>query len=252
MFFLSMALGRKISIIEKKRKDNEILLNEHSKFMTMGQILAGVIHQLRQPIVYIGTLLSNLEALNFKKGGDEEELKVIDKIKSITKSMDKTIFDFYNFYSKDKSKNSFYLNELVSDVIAILSPSISKNGIKVIDRVEKLKVNSYQNSLSHILMIIIENAIDIAKERNIKNPIVEIYSKIQNNKIEIYIKDNCGGIKQKPIESIFEPTISSKEKNSMGIGLTMAKSLIDKKIGGSIEVKNIDNGTEFKIQLTIK
>lgn len=68
----------------------------------------------------------------------------------------------------------------------------------------------------------------------------------------IVISDNAGGIYQKPINSIFNYGVSSGDSvNSNGLGLFIAKELIQNKLNGTIQVNNKKHGAEFKIIIPI-
>ena len=79
---------------------------------------------------------------------------------------------------------------------------------------------------------------------------VSVIKRVLNeNNIEIIFEDNCNGIYQKPIKLIFELEVSSHNDKSRGSGLAIAKMLVESKMGGSIEVENIENGAQFKLKL---
>ena len=70
------------------------------------------------------------------------------------------------------------------------------------------------------------------------------------NIVRLIIQDNGGGIKIEPIERIFEPYVSSKEQNEgTGIGLYMAKLIIEKSMKGKLDVRNENGGAIFTIEV---
>ena len=82
---------------------------------------------------------------------------------------------------------------------------------------------------------------------------VNINAEKNDSSIILIIKDNAGGIKDsKILKRIFEPYFTTKNQSQgTGIGLYITKLIIEENLEGNIEVKNIENGLEFKIQLPI-
>jgi signal transduction histidine kinase len=91
----------------------------------------------------------------------------------------------------------------------------------------------------------------MAKEKKtIKRGIIGIKISNIDNHVQIEIEDNGGGIPPTHIDKIFEPYYSTKEEGH-GIGLYMAKLIIEDKIGGVIGVSNTLSGAKFTIKLEL-
>jgi len=103
---------------------------------------------------------------------------------------------------------------------------------------------SYKNEYKQVLLNLISNAKDILIERVIPQPHIEITI----DKNSVIVEDNAGGIKADILPRIYEPYFSTKEGNS-GIGLYMSKMIIERNIGGKLEVCNTDKGAKFSIKL---
>ena len=88
------------------------------------------------------------------------------------------------------------------------------------------------------------NAQDAIVEKKIKNPKIII----SIDKPTIMITDNAGGVQKKYLNKIFEPYFSTK-KDSDGIGLYIAKMIIEKQMSGKLLVKTDDVNTTFIIRL---
>ena len=101
---------------------------------------------------------------------------------------------------------------------------------------------NYKNEYKQVLLNLLTNAKDILLERKIALP--KIIIKI--NSTTVRISDNAGGIRIKNIEKIFEPYFTTKEKG-MGIGLYMSKIIIEKNMGGKMNVRNGEDGAVFQI-----
>lgn len=102
--------------------------------------------------------------------------------------------------------------------------------------------------VSNILLVIIENSIKIFKQKKIKNPFISFSLKTPEEKnIILHICDNAGGINIFPIKNIFQKDFT--DSNSTGIGLFLAKSILNMKLNGDISAENTDDGACFKIIL---
>jgi signal transduction histidine kinase len=94
------------------------------------------------------------------------------------------------------------------------------------------------------------NAKDKLKEMKIQNGYISIEIKKDTN-INIYIKDNGGGIPENVINNIFEPYFTTKFKSKgTGLGLYMSKMIIENNMNGKLLVKNHEKGAMFTISLT--
>lgn len=104
--------------------------------------------------------------------------------------------------------------------------------------------------LEQVWIIIINNALDEFEKVNIsyENRHINITIICNNDDIMVRLSDNAGGIPQSILEGIFDFAVSGEKKKSMGIGLNVAKAIIDKH-GGDICVANENNGAVFEVSL---
>jgi signal transduction histidine kinase len=151
----------------------------------------------------------------------------------------------------------FDINESVEEMLEIIRHNIKYNYIDVNVNVEpntNLMILGYKNELMQTLLNIVNNAKEsIIKEKSkdkITQGTIEINIKNVNNKVQIDISDNGSGIPQKYINQIFEPYFTTK-KDGHGIGLYMARLIIEDKIGGTINASNTQDGARFTIQLEL-
>jgi len=228
-----------------KEKLNDKILQQQSKFAALGEMIAIIAHQWRQP----------LSELNFncmyikKKLGDKELIKEAEKNENIIQFMSETITNFQDFYKKS---DDITFNPILSikQALKIVDSILKLNQIEVNLIVEsKITIYGNSNSLAHVVLSIVQNIIDIVKIRDINNPYIEIILKDTKEYILLCIKDNAGGIHVNPIEDIFKPFNSNKKTPSTGIGLYMSTLVIQNQFKGSIRADNNDEGAEFIIKL---
>ena len=121
-----------------------------------------------------------------------------------------------------------------------------KNTSITININDTITINNYEHIFSNIILVLIDNSLD-AFENKANNTITLTIVKNKDEYTLTYI-DNAGGIKIEPIEEVFEYFVTSKgKKEGQGMGLALAKMLVNDRLDGSILVKNINDGVEFTI-----
>ena len=240
----------------EKRLENEYLLMQQSKLATMGEMIGHIAHQWRQPLAQLGGLFMNLDAAYAHKELDPREMeKHIKKGNELIKYMSQTIDDFRNFFEPNQTKEYFDVVRYVQNVIHIIEASLTYYHIEleVISDVNIPLVEGYGSEFSQVILNLLDNAKDVFIEREIPSPkiSIEIFSK--ENQVFITIKDNAGGIESVYIDKIFDIYFSTKQKKGgSGLGLYMSKLILQKKSMGYINVKNVENGACFTINIPLK
>jgi len=240
-------LGRMVKEEVDKNREKEQMLMHQSKLAALGEMLGNIAHQWRHPITRLSLLIQNFE-MAYKM--DKLDDAFIDKFKTKAYEqinyMSNTIDDFTSFFKKDKEKQRFYVREVIEDALKLLEGRL-KN-ISIIKEYEtKVEVYGYKTEFSQVILNILNNAIDILNEKNIKNK--KIWIRIKENLIEI--EDNAGGVPEDIKEKIFEPYFTTKfQSQGTGIGLYMSKVIITKHFNSKLEIENSENGAVFKIILS--
>ncbi|MDD4505993.1 MAG: sensor histidine kinase [Sulfurospirillaceae bacterium] len=250
MYFFALGISKYIEQIQDEKIKNKQLLDFQMRFASIGRVIGNISHQWKMPMIRAGSLLTHIEALiHFKNKRTLEEIEaVIPQIRSHFVFMQNTIDEFYSLYSKNTNKVEFKLLDVINDVWRMLSTKASAYDMKLyIKDLQDTQLFSFEYSFSHVIIILIDNALDAMKAKNIQHPKIVIDISHNNEIITIIIEDNCGGIEQKPIESIFDSETSNKRlaKTTGGLGLSIVKLLINEKFGGTISASNTHEGAKF-------
>jgi signal transduction histidine kinase len=113
-----------------------------------------------------------------------------------------------------------------------------------------IQVPGYRSELMQVIIILLGNAIEALEMRKIKEKKLTIEIHVSNNSAIISIKDNAGGVRSKNINTIFDPYFTTKEQSGgTGLGLYIAKIIVEKKMGGEINVSNTSEGAKFTVSL---
>ncbi|PZP11731.1 MAG: histidine kinase, partial [Aliarcobacter butzleri] len=150
------------------------------------------------------------------------------------------------------SKEYFNIADEIDSLLRILNDEIKVNSITINKNITPLNFYGYKASFLNVLMIILENSIYQLKTFKKQSRKIFIYlEKIDDSQIVLTIEDNGGGIESSHLEKIFDLNYSSKKDKGSGIGLALAKELIEKRLNGKISVENTLVGASFIISLKI-
>ncbi len=247
--FLDITLQKEM---ESKLKEKEILLIQKSKMAAMGEMIENIAHQWRQPLSLISVVSSTLllqKKLDMHIPKDEE-CEQLTKIGDTVNYLSQTIDDFRSFFKEKKLKENFLLEDSYKKVLNLMSSNFKAMQIDVIENIENVEIETFENELIQVIMNILTNAKDVllSKGNDFRKLIfIEIYK--ENDKSIFSIKDNAGGIPIENIEKIFEPYFTTKGDEGTGIGLHMSKEIIQNHMNGELKVENSTfdyQGKEYK------
>ena len=236
------------------------IILEQSKLASMGEMIANIAHQWRQPLSVISTSITGIKLQNeFGILTDEILNNSCDNINNNVQYLSETIEDFQNFIKGNRNKVEFNLATVINSFLHLVEGTIKNRNIHIVlDLKDDLIIKGYPNELIQCFMNIFNNAKDALDEKNVENKYIFISTSIKNNNTIIKFKDNAGGISNEVLPRIFEPYFTTKHKSQgTGLGLHMTYNLIVDGMNGSIVTHNkeykyngIDyTGAEFTISL---
>jgi len=245
---LQSEVHEKVSEIREKDE----LLMQKFRLATMGEMLENISHQWKQPLHKLSLVMQNFYFRHKLEGSSEEELEKFNKQSSILLNyMSNTIDDFRNFFSPQKEKETFDIDENIQKVLSILSSSIDEQEIQIdINSKNSSKVKGYPNEFGQVLLNLFSNSKDAFVLNRIQDKKIKIDISETDDKIMVSFLDNAGGIPVKILPKVFDPYFSTKGlKEGSGIGLYMSKMIIENSMHGQFSVNNLDQGAEFTIAL---
>ena len=234
--------------VEKNREKDRIMFQQ-ARFAAMGEMIANIAHQWRQPLSELGILLFKIKDA-FLKNDTERFQKDYNDCKVVINRMSKTIDDFRDFFKPSREKSDFYIEDTVNEAIFIIKETLKSHNIKInFNNKQSIIINGYPNEILQVILNILNNAKDVLISKNVPEKKIEINISSSGNQVKISICDNGGGINENILDKIFDPYFTTKHsKQGTGIGLYMSKKIIEQN-GGSIEVINKKAGACFMIKL---
>jgi len=229
----------------QRNREQEKMMMLQSRQAQMGEMIAMIAHQWKQPLNSINMAMHIIK-LEAKKLNNEKIISLVEKIEKQVKHLAETIEEFRNFFKPQKKRVKTNLKEIVLKALSLIEDSLKDKNIKVIKEFKNIRDCSvYENEMVQVVLNILKNAEDALVERGVKNPEIHI---LVDGKMLI-IEDNAGGIANDIKNKIFEPYFSTKDKNGTGIGLYMSKIIVEEHCNGKLLVENGTKGARFIIKI---
>jgi PAS domain S-box-containing protein len=241
---LNKALEQKVIQRTNELKITQEKLIKTEKIAIFGKLSESLSHELRNPLAIINNVVY---LLGTEKTNIDSKMKLayLNVLKKQISNANKIIDDVTDFTKpRELRKEMILVTDIIDEIISEIKPH---GGIKIIKdykRVAPIKIDSYY--IHRMFFNIITNSIQAIEN----NGTVKISVSKKKRYIETIISDTGSGISQNDIKMIFEPMFS-KKAGQVGLGLSLAKDIIERH-NGAIKVKSIlGKGTDVIIKLPI-
>jgi len=243
------------SEVEKKaieiQHKNEMIFNQH-RLVCMGEMIANIAHQWRQPLASLNGIFIRLDD-RYKNNTLDNEIfeNYLNDAESLTTYMSNTIEDFSHFFSPKKTKETFDVNMILLKSKSMQDPTLKQSAIVLELNIQgELLINSYPSELMQVIFTLVNNAKDALIKCDSKDKKITIKSYQKEKIIFIEVYDNGEGIDDKLLNKIFDPYFTTKYKSQgTGLGLYIAKLVIEMSMNGILSVYNNERGAVFTIEL---
>jgi len=246
---LNQTLEQRVQEEILKNKEKQKMLFWQSRMASLGQMLANIAHQWRQPLTEL-----SLTMFNIKKSAKNDNKEKLDEYYKeslvIIENMSQTIDDFSNFFNPNKTKEKFFVDFAIEEALLITKKLLQREEIYIEKEFEKIEVFGVLNEFSQVIINLIQNSSEAFSTNQILEKRINI--KVYQDKEYVLISyiDKAGGTDN--LDKIFEPYFTTKhQSNGTGLGLFMSKMIIEKSLNGSIEAKNCENGLQFLIKIPL-
>ncbi|MEN8169256.1 MAG: ABC transporter substrate-binding protein [Pseudomonadota bacterium] len=260
-FYMAMLTALILSIVmaitlrfSKLNRQLLRLLHIKSQFSNIGESVNHISHQWKQPLNELGIQLMLIEQTLQKDANAQcnaaEVQKITDKSHDLLEFMANTVDTFGQLLSTSNRHSDFFPNTTIQEILHFVRDSFALHKISIdYDARGDIELNGSSSELAHVILSILNNARDLLMEREIVEPHIHIHSYAISGIFYIDISDNAGGISVKPLKNIFRLGFSDKQADDSGVGLYIAKKIIEGGFGGTIQAENIDSGARFKIAI---
>lgn len=244
----AVCLLRDITLL--KRRSGELVQSQ--KMQAVGQLAAGVAHEIRNPLgaisnyVYIlENWLREIEENGFIVEADiKNAFSAIKKLVERSEHVIRSLLDFSR--EKPSEVSIFALQDVIEQILMLVGKTAQKKKVEiVVDGNPKLMVKSNSSAIQHILFNLMVNAIDALPDGG---KVTMKYA--SSNGLQLIVIDNGEGIKKEDLEKIYNPFYTTKAPNrGTGLGLYIVYNLV-KQLGGNISVES-SPGIKTKFTVTL-
>ena len=231
---------------EVRRMEAETRRNE--RLTSMGQLAAGVAHEIRNPLNAISIITQRIKAEFSTTENQEEYTSLLSTIgKEITR-ISMIVENFLKFARPPKLViSSVDVEELINDALTVTAEHAKREGITVNTFIDTgLRCRCDYDQLKQAFLNIILNAFDAIAEKGL----ISIFASRKNHELEIRFEDNGAGIAEDVLPKIFDPYFTTRSKGN-GLGLSEVHRIITAH-GGRIFADNLKKGgAVFSIYIPI-
>lgn len=251
---LNRELEKRVREGVQKQVEQERLLIQQSRMAALGEMMGMIAHQWKQPLAIISLLSQSAQAGLSKARADKkqigEDLKTLDDQVAF---MNQTAQDFRDFLKPSRRKIPFDVTQAALSALSLTSRLIEQGGIRL--NVEKpdepLMVTGYPNEFRQVMMNLLINAQEAILSRDdLKSGRIALRIESAGKQAVITVEDNGGGIEAEAFAHLFDPHFSTKVSGS-GLGLYMARTIIEAHMGGQIRAENSGEGARLTLFLPL-
>lgn len=239
-------------ISERKLAEAQII--QASKLSTLGEMAAGLAHEINQPLNTINLAASNMELTLQDESLDRNRL--LEKLERIKGQVSRasTIIDHIRTFGRDavESDEIFDLQVAVLGAIDLVGERLKLENIHIEKHFDPrcLPVSGHPIQMEQVVLNLINNSIDALKQCDIESRQITLGTSIcANGDALLRVSDSGGGIPDELLPRLFEPFVTTKSiGEGTGLGLSISHGII-KRMGGRITARNGEKGAVFELIL---
>jgi PAS domain S-box-containing protein len=223
------------------RKRIERLLIQSEKLAATGRMAAAIAHEINNPLESVINLVY-LARQNISAEGKAQTflLTAEQELERVSHLARQTL----GYYRDTGSATEVYLHDLIENVLTVYQGKLLSAGISVDRRFNDLqKIAVSRGEILQVFSNVIANAIDAMPQGGVLNISIRKVISAAGDGMQIIIRDSGTGISQADLERAFEPFFTTKGDRGTGIGLWVAKQLVERR-GGQISIaSSTEKGT---------
>lgn len=241
-----------VEIEERRRAEAHVHLMQDeliqsNKLATLGQIAAGVAHEINQPVAAIRAYADN--AAVFLERGDERTANAnLGLISGLTDRIGLITDELRAFARKSSAPPArVTVREAVDGALLLVGPRLRQQGVRVVrdEADEAAKVMAERFRLEQVLVNLLQNAIEALEGR--PDPEIRVQVLVKRLQVRILVADNGPGVAAEVAKTLFTPFATTKPRG-LGLGLVISRDIVAE-FGGELSLETAPRGACFVMSL---
>ncbi|WP_449430007.1 PAS domain-containing sensor histidine kinase [Pseudomonas putida] len=243
------AVGRDNSEVRRSQRQ----LQQGAKMATLGQLAAGMVHEMNQPLNVMCMTVGN--ALKHLEKGSIDPAYLQDKLLRIETQIARAarLVEHLRVYGRrsEVEQQPFVAWAAVEGAVGLLEEGLRRKGValRLEPPVERVQVLGHQDQLEQVLINLMVNARDALLGGKVGQPWIQLSQVVEGGQLWLLVEDNAGGVDPQLLERIFEPFFTTKPAGlGTGLGLSVSYGIVEA-MGGTLRVSNGAEGARFCVAL---
>ena len=232
--------------------DLQSRLNQAERLATLGQVAAGIAHELRNPLVGIGSTASLL--LDDFSADDPRRMD-IDVILKEAKRLDRIVNQIVEYARpRELAPVRFNLSDVIDEVVKTLDPQLRAKHLEVQVAISPMcgPLHADRDQIKQVLMNVIHNAIDASPMDGAAIAVSALdMSSRERPGIVVQVKDAGVGIAPEALPRVFEPFFTTGKRHGTGLGLAICRNIVEAHRGDVHLTSEVGKGTTVRIWLPL-
>jgi two-component system C4-dicarboxylate transport sensor histidine kinase DctB len=236
---------QRAEVVLRQTRDEAV---QAGKMAVLGQMAAGVTHELSQPLSAIQLYAGNARKL-IDAGRMDVVTENIDTINELVTRAGGILSELKTLYRNDPASiEPVQLSTVIQNALLVMKPFVDKAAISMNISIADEQVLGSRGKLEQVFVNLLSNAVDALTGQ--PDSRIDIHSESAGQDVIVHFRDNGPGISADQLDKLFEPFYTTKPiGQGLGLGLAISRFIIDS-IGGSIICVNLPGGgTEFTLRL---
>lgn len=239
-------------------RELEAQLLQSARLVSLGQVSAGIAHELNQPLASILMTAGDvLGRVTDRLQLSEHDLKaMMEDILALVRRMSQTV-NHLRVFSRDTSEEvgeRFQVNDAVNDGLRMIEQQLRQHGIELVLDLERdlPDVHGHAHQLEQVIVNLLSNARDALDDSDVSGKRITVRSRGEEGVVVLEVEDNGVGMGEEDRLRVFDPFFTTKPADrGTGLGLSISYAIV-KNHDGEITCESIvGSGTTFRVRIPI-